>query len=274
MGLLAETPLHPGTETATDVIDLPVARETTTQYPVIVGSALKGALRARAQQEQEWRDSNRVQTMFGRPDSSGTLIVSDARLLLLPVRSLSGPFKWVTSPYALERFRRDLNRIGHKTQIPDCQPAKGEVLTKESGRLFLEEFSFTSTADEKVVKQIVTAIQPLVYHKSVQERLLQQVVICNDSDFAYFARYSLQVNARNQLNDESKTSENLWYEETIPPDSLFYSIIVEQANSSDTGNHVQTLFEKAPYLQVGGNETIGQGWCAVSWINCEDGDSH
>ena len=39
MGLLAETPIHPGAGRNLGVIDLPVAREAATDYPVLVGSS-------------------------------------------------------------------------------------------------------------------------------------------------------------------------------------------------------------------------------------------
>ena len=44
LGLLAETPIHPGAGRGMGVVDLPVAREAATDYPVLVGSSLKGAL--------------------------------------------------------------------------------------------------------------------------------------------------------------------------------------------------------------------------------------
>ncbi len=45
LGLLAESPIHPGSGRGVGVVDLPVAREAATDYPVLVGSSLKGALR-------------------------------------------------------------------------------------------------------------------------------------------------------------------------------------------------------------------------------------
>ena len=44
LGLLAETSIHPGAGRSMGVVDLPVAREASTHYPVLVGSSLKGAL--------------------------------------------------------------------------------------------------------------------------------------------------------------------------------------------------------------------------------------
>ena len=43
--MIAETSIHPGSGRSSGFVDLPVARESITQYPVIVGSSLKGALR-------------------------------------------------------------------------------------------------------------------------------------------------------------------------------------------------------------------------------------
>ena len=50
IGMLAETAIHPGSGRSSGFVDLPVARESITQYPVIVGSSLKGALKDRARE--------------------------------------------------------------------------------------------------------------------------------------------------------------------------------------------------------------------------------
>ena len=66
--------------------------------------------------------------------------------------------------------------------------------------------------DREIVDGICMIISSLVYHQSVQERLTDQLVIVADNEFKYFARYGLPVNARNVLNDNTKISQNLWYE--------------------------------------------------------------
>ncbi|MBK8214443.1 MAG: type III-B CRISPR module RAMP protein Cmr4 [Myxococcales bacterium] len=97
----------PGSGRATGVVDLPVAREAATDYPVIVGSSLKGALRSRAGDE-----SAAAKQLCGEPERPGELLVADGRLVLLPVRSLTGAFRWVTCPHLIERYRRDRIRAG------------------------------------------------------------------------------------------------------------------------------------------------------------------
>lgn len=265
LGLLAETPLHPGAGRTAGAVDLPVAREAFTGYPTIPGSSLKGALRDRARLAG-W-DQAKIEQVFGRPDGAGGISVTDARILLLPVRSLTEHYRWVTCPYILERLDRDLALAGNAASPLelDLEPLAGdEALGTAEGTVFLEEFSFSVRASRHI-ERLANRLMPLIRHRSVADRLASQLLILSDNEFAYFANYGLAVNARNVLDDATKTSQNLWYEETLPPDTLLYSLVLARPGQEASVEAVQGLFTgDRPYLQVGGNETIGQGWCAVS----------
>ncbi|MBN1457948.1 MAG: type III-B CRISPR module RAMP protein Cmr4 [Armatimonadetes bacterium] len=266
LGLLAETPIHPGTGRAMGVVDLPVARESATDYPVLVGSSLKGALRDKAGSTATEEVQNH---RFGTPDQAGDLLVSDGRLLLLPVRSLTGSYRWVTCQHLIERYRRDLSRTGltPRPQVPDV--ARGSAHAAGSGSLFLEERQFAIDPEHKPETGLVESIAPLVLHEDTRRRLGSRIAILNDCDFAWFARYGLSVQARNVLEDGTKKSKNLWYEETLPPDTVMYALIL--GRSDDALRSLDVLFpEKDPYLQAGGNETVGQGWFAVSVRRADD----
>ncbi|OAT80420.1 type III-B CRISPR module RAMP protein Cmr4 [Desulfotomaculum copahuensis] len=274
MGLLAETALHPGTEQSAGVIDLPVAREAVNGYPVLVGSSLKGALRDLA--EQNWGEKNsRVESIFGKQDNAGAVAVTDARLLLLPARSLTGHYKWVTCPYLLERYQRDRELVGmpYDFNIPEVKKEQAMIhadgKSDQQDAFFLEELVFNVKRQD--LSSLINSVSGLISHQSVQNRLAGQLAVISDDDFAYFAQYGLQVNARNVLDNKSKTSKNLWYEETIPPDSLFYALLIPRPGADDVLTELQKLFTARPYLQVGGNETVGQGWCAVTWLAGKDG---
>jgi CRISPR-associated protein Cmr4 len=259
IGLLAETNLHPGAESSTGIIDLPVAREVHSGYPVILGSSLKGAIKDLAVQTWEgYNDgsSNRNKEIFGAPNSAGAFATTDARLLLLPVRSLSGHYKWITCPYLLERYQRDRELAGMQLSYSIPRPEKGAAISNKNGQLFLEELTFMTEIGD--LTDISASISPLIRHGFVSDRLMEQLVILNDDDFAYFASYGLQVNARNELDDQTKTSKNLWYEEVIPPDTLFYALLIARQGKDDALKALRGLFVENPYLQVGGNETIGQ----------------
>ncbi|MDE0225844.1 MAG: type III-B CRISPR module RAMP protein Cmr4 [Gammaproteobacteria bacterium] len=253
LGLLAETPIHPGTGRGRGVVDLPVAREAATDYPVLVGSSLKGALKDKSNPEQR-------EGPFGTPDHAGALLVSDARLLLLPVRSLTGTYRWATCPHLVERYRRDLSRagLGPRPSMPYVD--RHQTLAAGDDHLFLEERQFCiqgTPADD-----IADSIRPLLLHPETQKRLSHQVAILDDDDFSWFARYGLPIQARNKLADDTKRSQNLWYEESLPPDRVMYALVM--ARDGMATNPLELLFSRDPYLQAGGNETVGHGWFAVS----------
>jgi CRISPR-associated protein Cmr4 len=264
LGLLAETFIHPGTGQSDETVDLPVARERTTGYPFIPGSSCKGALREIAMRDapDSWEQ------WFGRPEHSGQVMVSDARLLLLPVRSLTGAYRWLTCPYLIERLIRDRARAS----LPATATNFGfgalngtddvPVIASGSGRLFLEERSFTIVASPK--EDLVALLGNMIADVQARARLNDQLAVIRDGDFGWFARYALSIQARNCLNDE-KISTNLWYEETIPPDTVMYLILGDRYDTGESSGclGIAGLFQSSPYLQMGGNETVGQGWFMV-----------
>lgn len=265
LGLLAETSIHPGAGSSVGVVDLPVAREAATDYPVIVGSSLKGSLRDKAHSVEL-----DVDRRFGLQDQAGDLLVSDGRLLLLPVRSLTSSFRWATCPYLIERFRRDLTRAGlaPRPDVPAVE--RGRVLASGTGSMFLEERQFSI---DSLPGGLPDALAPLLLHDDTKGRLESQVAVLHDDDFSWFARYGLPIQARNQLaNDGSKQSQNLWYEETLPPDTVMYALVM--GRNEEAVGAMEVLFpDTDPYLQAGGNETVGQGWFAVSVRRSGNGGS-
>lgn len=259
MGMLAETPLHPGVGQQVGAVDLPVARDTIKGYPIIPASSIKGCLRDKV--DKVARGPQRSEKLFGTPGEAGMITMTDARILLLPVRSLSGIFRWVTCPDVLERFARDCLMLGIRVRIPELSVGKVEAFTpREEKTLFLEELSFDTAVKRSEIEEVVSLVVPLVLHDTVKRRLKEQLVVVSNDIFAHFARYGLPVVARNYLDDK-KTSKNLWYEELIPPDTLMYSVLFSE--SVEALNDVRCFLEEEPYLQVGGNETIGRGWCAL-----------
>jgi len=265
IGLLAETSIHPGAGRSVGVVDLPVAREAATDYPVLVGSSLKGALK-------QWADTSGLngesEHIFGKQENAGALLISDARLLLLPVRSLNSAYKWVTCRHLLERFQRDAKRASADTNFDLPAVDSGKALAKDEDQLFLEERQFE--ASDAPGEDLVKAIQTLIFHDSTRKRLSSQLAILHDDDFVLFARYGLAVNARNLLT-EQKTSKNLWYEESLPPDSLFYAILSDRSSDSKAVETIIPVIDSHPYLQAGGNETVGMGWFTMQTAHSKRG---
>lgn len=72
---------------------------------------------------------------------------------------------------------------------------------------------------------------------------------------------NLPIIARNTLdNGESK---NLWYEQVLPAETVFYTIIQEE------GDVLKNALNKK-IIQIGANATIGYGYCKFQFINVED----
>ncbi len=279
LGLLAQTSIHAGTGSTTGVIDLPIQREGHNGYPCIFGSSMKGALRARAE-IQCGKDNNSVKFVFGpdtnnASDHAGAIMVSDARLLLLPIRSLTSQFKWVTCPDALKRYQRDAERFGMGVNKIEVNVEGNSAIipqqTKE-GALFLEEYRFDTKTQN--LDNLINSLASLMQRDDAVTDLQKQLVIVSNDMFAHLCQHATPVNAHIAIESETKIvrSGALWYEETLPPETLLYVGLsatkaraqgVEMLADAILGA-VTGLFTDKPWLQVGGNETVGMGWCAVT----------
>ncbi len=285
VGLFSETSLHPGTGTTTGVIDLPIQRERHTGFPIMQASGLKGAMRELA--ENIWcKSSPEVNIIFGpeKSENAGSIGITDARLLAFPVRSLSEVYVWITCPTVLNRLKRDMEIAKILiADLPDIMPQKEKTLTTQSsglsGKLILEEMLFTvDTSDasqngnvEKWINEIIKFLPNNTTHNEVKKKMHKHLVVIHDDDFAYLVRYATQVSARIELKT-NKTSNNLWYEESLPPDTLFYTMIfpMEPRANHDIIKKATDVIEALKcvlkdYIQVGGNETVGMGWCALGF---------
>ena len=280
--LTSETPLHAGAGQSVDGIDLPIQREVHTDWPCVFGSAVKGALRAHAEQRMEPK-STAITDLFG-PDHggaqernsshAGALLVGDATLLALPVRSLQSSFKWVTCPQALQRFARTVERLGLPLELPTtAQPARDKALGQGDAKLFLEEFRFEQSPDA-CIGALAKALAPLSGGALDEATLLQRLVVVHDDIFSFLAGNATSVQPHIAIDSTTKTVKDgaLWFEETLPPETLLYVPLTATASRRKggalTAAQVLEQFEQLlpagkNWLQLGGNETTGMGWCRV-----------
>jgi len=278
----ALTGLHPGGGTALGVIDLPVQRERHTDWPIIAGSSLKGVLRAKCNDlsgDQHDRCPD-VLAAFGpatadASDHAGAIVVTDARILAFPVRSLKGVFAWVTCPAVLERFSRDRNILGAGDLEHIPKPEKDQAIcTRNSSllitesKVILEEFEFSVMTENINLEFVGHAFGDV----NTQERFRENLVILHDDDFTYFVRNATEVVARIGLDYEHKTVRKgaLFYEEYLPAETLLYSLVLctkSRRNDYDRSPDqiLQWLDEQEiKFLQIGAGETVGKGICAVN----------
>lgn len=317
IGMIAETPIHIGIGQVSGAIDLPVAREAVTGYPVLPASSLKGALRdkarwsegglepkqaeagdganalqAKAKEEPSprvKRDAIKVNRLFGPElvgganDAAGAVLIGDGKLLLLPIRSFHKTFRWVTCPFVLARLNRDLAMAGLDAKWIDgplsLRPATVTLVQSSHAQVFeafvapdvnaagnapsadirLEEFLFRARENDALatLAENLSAFVP-AGAPAVQEHL----ALIPDDAFAYFCRNALPARQRNALEKYSKRVDGgaLWSEESVAADTVFYSLWVDRNGADPAVAELKEYFKGAPYLQVGGKETIGQGW--------------
>ncbi len=305
--LYVETPLHAGVGSGLSSIDLPIQRERTTQYPMIQGSGIKGKLRSAADaatkgKEPTWKEED-VAVVFGPEkngaDHAGALIVGDARILLFPVRSLSGVFAYTTSSDVLSRFLRDLNRTEanlawdvplEKSNIALVNKRVNRVAP--DGTLVLEEFSFTTEKSDQVdtIAQWIAenALPQTNEYAYWRQKVQDSLVILPDNDFRDFVVNATEIITRIRIDREKKTVEKgaLWTEEHLPTDTLLYvPIYATNSRKSKNGTNgksessqsdlstANSILEKARsleknqqgYIQLGGDETVGRGMVRMHW---------
>lgn len=197
--------------------------------------------------------------------------------MLLPVRALSGFYKWLTCPYLIERYQRDRARVGcgsgpsfswagldqQAGAAPDALP---KVLTARAEQLYLEERLFAAAP---LPDGLVNFLESAIAWNGARSRLADQLAVVSNDDFSWFAAHVLPVAAHNRLKDE-KISEALWYEETLPPDTVMTLTLLDRKANGAAREAAQAMFfdeQSRPYLRVGGNESVGQGWFRLCRVN-------
>lgn len=302
IGLYAETPVHPGTGATRGAIDLPVQRERHTGFPLIPASTIKGVLRDVAEVASErpapsrstsWPTPSQVIEIFGPKtgdEHGGALAPTDARTLLFPVRSLEGIFVWITCPFILDRLARDVALGRKEAQFSishiDVDDGKAKVGTKtqlQGNPLVLEEeeFEVTSAGDVDTLAAEVARLFPRTpAYAAFRTRLEQYLAVISNTDFRRLVEpgTGTDVVTRIKLNERKTTTGdggNMWVEELLPSDCLFYSLLLAMPSRSPkatltTGDqvlaHVKPTVD-SQVIQLGGDETVGRGWMRVQWLD-------
>src|SRR5690606_31011310 len=220
--LHALSPLHAGTGQGVGLIDLPIARERTTEHPLIPGSSLKGVLRDEARKRSS--DEN-VKDVFGSAEGSAAMVrISDARVLAFPVKSDRGTFAWVTSRYVLLRFARDCaDSAGFDaSDVPAI--AAGEAMTAETSaivddnQIVLAGLPFTRIPLSEGGQKVLAALASTVFpgnddtNKVWRTFFSERIVIVSDDEFTWFTQTATDVRAHVRIGNSGTVERGaLWY---------------------------------------------------------------
>ncbi|MGE5356833.1 MAG: type III-B CRISPR module RAMP protein Cmr4 [Deltaproteobacteria bacterium] len=291
--MYCEENIHAGAGSSTGTIDLPIQREGHTEFPKFESSTLRGAIRENIEDTLEKAQLGEFNRIFGNKDNgeiASLIDFPDAKILLFPVRSFKGIFAWITCPFVLKRFKKDINNWfnnGLEFDIPTLD--NSEIIINNSpivyeGKVVLEEFLFEckqladmTKIEEKYLGKWITDLftNPHDIIKDIEHK----TAIVSDDVFRDFVNlYTVRI-TRNKITTETGTAQEgaLFNEEFLPSESVLYSFALtsdEFKKETDKESYMKSKIsmkyfeEKFPTLfRLGGDKGIGKGLIRQSLIN-------
>jgi CRISPR-associated protein Cmr4 len=273
----ALSPVHCGTGQAAGGIDLPIAREKPTNLPLIPGSSIKGVLRAMKETNEKLHREAFGPKTENASDNAGSVQISDANLVFLPVRSLRGTFAWVTSPYVLRRLDRDARACGIDLgKLPPEPEEKQAIVTGDKlsagGKVVFEDLDFAARK-EPALAAVAGAVAARLFDEADRAHFVERACMVHDDVMALLLETSTEITMRVRLDPDRKTVERgaLWSEEALPIESVLAGLVtatpVKQKDGSvpDAGallEYMKGLAETGT-VQLGGKATVGRGLCRI-----------
>ncbi len=287
--LYTRTPLHVGSGTSVDVVDLPIMRERITGFPVIPSTSLKGVLLQRGREIWDAPHATgndlpeQAKILFGGIDetknssgekeqksNAGCVQIMEAKILAFPVRSLAGCFAWLTCPAVLERFQRD---TGRKFAIPPVDKDRVVAGTDlvVNNQVVLEEYALDLQPNSNgQAALLANALSGLVSDPLWTGKRVFRLALVHDENFQHFVTTCTEVVARIVIDPATRINKNLFNQENVPCEALFYSVLPVLpprrngvAADFDANAKLADLLpaQNPPILQIGGDETTGHGLC-------------
>jgi CRISPR-associated protein Cmr4 len=249
--------LHVGSgEINYGLVDNLIQRDPVTGLPTINSSSLKGALREHFEKFSDKKLN--VTKLFGsEPKASvdkrnpGSLRFFDADLVGIPVRTTGCNFPFVdaSAKENLSRIWKRLDSIGIKAQYLDNIGNLPKTQNNPNQKVRIEdlpgEIQYATTGKFEPIVDERIAI--------VQEKELD--VLCNNEH--------LPVISRNCLEDGIST--NLFYEQVLPRYTRLCTVIM--GPEDELNAFCEAL--QGEVVQIGGNATIGYGYCQFLTYNNE-----
>lgn len=279
--LYAESPLHPGATASDGMLDLPIQRESSTNYPLIWGQSLKGVLRQAAYSAGWQQDA--LKEVFGsepgegEETTPGKLAVGDAQLVAFPVPTLRRSFAWVTSWLALSRLARKYAIIGRSSAIPEIpNPADdkgfcghgfwGGPTPEVLGPCLVDLHTPCRNGDTSdpvtdwAQLLAADAIGDAPHLRPFASKLAEDLLVVGSKPMSVLLRECTEFTVRVQLHPDKKTVNNgPFVSEYLPAETILASVLTLRGEYIP--EKVQQLRDLLSHslLQVGGDESIGKG---------------
>lgn len=222
---------------------------------------------------------------------AGCFAVTDARLLLFPVKSMKGVFVWITCKSVLAKLQHELKiaKIDNDLKkaldalVPkiilgqqQCSVSFADEVGINDKIIVLEEYAFEVKPDkENLAYNFANTLAKYLFSQPEQaywQTLLKsRLVIVSDDDFRDFVKLSTEVVTRTKIDNLTGTVADgaLFTEEYLPTESILYSLAMftdergkkAAMSAADVQQFVtNTLTDKLQHIfQLGANTTLGKG---------------
>lgn len=227
------------------LVDNLIQRDPVTHLPTIHSSSLKGALRDHFENVTDITVD--IKHIFGskpkdkdQDRAQGNVRFFEADLVAIPARCTGATF-----PYVMVTAQNHLQRLSHRLEILGI---KAQFLTS----LPAQQQSRTQVTIEDLDTDVPVTIIP----KEMQPYLDEHIAIVDESIMDRLCDDEhLPVISRNCLEDGQST--NLFYEQVLPRYSRLCTILMGEGTAFDS--FCESL--NGQLVQIGGNATIGYGYC-------------
>jgi len=263
-------------------LGLSTACEGTQRWPIVTGSAVKGALRDDQCPAPE-ADDHVWLRMFGSSSSktscTGAVTVGDANLLCLPVRTSCGGIVWASCPTIVNRYKSDCHGVDPDgLGIPLCvpEPSDNSAVFPRNSSLAQGSIACLEDLDVVVEPDVEKQLQASVWAEWIAHRafstashlgglFMTRFTVLPDTLFHLLVGSVTKRHVRIGVRPDGRNLQNgtLWYEENLPADSLLWGIVAVDQSRLDTlvGLGIDPLSQLPTerYLHVGGRAAAGYG---------------
>lgn len=238
-----------------NIVDNEVEKDPVLGVPTIHSSGIKGALRAYCE-EKEMSDvcsvfgSSRYDSTDQTKSTPGSYKFLNANLIARPLRVSQGNISYinVTTVEMIDGFLKLMHNLGI-TKIDGLSLPEKLNLNKFSGEFLVSTDDCKGIEGFSVEKFDSNTDAFRLLNKLIGDRF-------GVTSTTMFKSFDLPVLARNQL--DNGISNNLWYEEIVPHQSIFYFSIVTPQHGKEL------IFNEL--VQIGASASIGYGFTKVTKV--------
>jgi CRISPR-associated RAMP protein, cmr4 family len=272
------TNLHMGSGEANfNFIDNQVQRDPITEYPNMHPSGIKGALRQffngiekddhifnEIKKDNKENKDNYVRKFFGSENNTkddkkqGEVSFIEGKLLSIPVRSNKKSYFMGTTIEIIKEYVEFSKIFGKNTEnLKEIEEELKKIEKKLSEKN--RKICVIGSQEEGLLIESFENDEIVFYQEDdILNKVLgiKDIVILKEEIFKDEISRRLPVIARNYL--ENGVSKNLWYEEVVPRESVFYTGIVNSQNTEKFEDFCKKIEDNL--IQMGANATIGYGF--------------